>query len=170
MPVSETRLDDSLFGPLTVHLDTERGAVTVEGEAIPRIVLNRASGTRADDHIPVGTRDAGLLTLTVAGEAAALAPGRGRLTRRSYRVDVRHAGHHRRLLPDSVPSSRLLRDGHRLGDLTSQGDGHVLAEWRPDAKPDATDVALAYALAAAFGTGAQPLPMLLADAIGDLIP
>ncbi|MEY9993029.1 hypothetical protein ABIE67_005061 [Streptomyces sp. V4I8] len=170
MTVAETLVEDSLFGPLAVRLDSERGEVTVEGEAVPRIVLGRAAGTKADEHTPVGTRNAGLLTLTVGGEAAALAPGKGRLTRRSFRVDVRHGGHVWRLVPDSVSGSLLVRDRRRLGDLTSEGDGRVLAEWREDGKPDATDAALGYALATAFGTGAQSMWMLLTDAIGELIP
>ncbi|MDF3140685.1 MULTISPECIES: hypothetical protein [unclassified Streptomyces] len=178
MTVTETPVEDSLFGPLTVRLDTERGEVVVEGEAIPLIVLSRAAGTETDDHIPVGTRDGGRLTLTVAGEEASVYPAKGRLTRRSFRVDVRHAGHVWRLVPDSLPGSRFLRDGRRLGDFFSEGDGEVTAEWRPETgpdiepgiEPDSTDAALGYALAAAFGTGAQPMWMLVGDAIGDLIP
>ncbi|WP_369171059.1 hypothetical protein AB5J49_25815 [Streptomyces sp. R28] len=182
MTVTQTPVEDSLFGPLTVRLDTERGEVVVEGEAVPRIVLSRAAGTETDDHIPVGTRDGGRLTLTVAGEEASVHPAKGRLTRRSFRVDVRHAGHVWRLVPDSLPGSRFLRDGRRLADFYSEGDGEVTAEWRPetgpeaelgtgsDTGPDPTDVALGYALAAAFGTGAQPMWMLVSDAIGDLIP
>ncbi|MFJ8535620.1 hypothetical protein [Streptomyces sp. NPDC093591] len=174
MTVTETPVEDSLFGPLTVRLDTERGEVVVGGEALPRIVLSRAAGTETDDHIPVGTRDGGRLTLTVDGEEASVRPAKGRLTRRSFRVDVRHAGHVWRLVPDSLPGSEFLRDGRRLGNFCSEGDGAVTAEWRPesgpDTAPDATDAALGYALAAAFGTGAQPMWMLVGDAIGDLIP
>jgi hypothetical protein len=170
MTATRTLVEDSLSGPLTVHLDTERGHVVVEGGAIPRIVLSRAAGTEAEEHIPVGTRDSGLLTLTVDGERAAVHPAKGRLTRRSFRVDVRHAGHVWRLVPDSLPGSRLLRDGRRLAELTCEGDGRVQADWRADAAPEALDVALGYALAAAFGTGAQPMWMLVTDAIADLIP
>ncbi|MGW1956151.1 hypothetical protein ACWCPI_25955 [Streptomyces sp. NPDC001920] len=170
MTPTETPVEDSLFGPLTVHLDTERGHVVVEGEAVPRIVLSRAAGTEAEEHIPVGTRTAGRLTLTVDGEEAGLYPAEGGLTRRSYRVDVRYAGHVWRLVPDSLPDSRLLRNGRRLAALTCEGDGRVVAEWRADAAPKALDAALGYALAAAFGTGAQPMWMLVADAIGQLIP
>jgi hypothetical protein len=106
----------------------------------------------------------------VDGEEAGVHPAKGRLTRGSYRVDVRHAGRMWRLVPDSIPGSRFLRDGRRLGDFDSEGNGRVCAEWREDAEPDATDVAVGYALAAAFGTGAQPMWMLVADAVGDLIP
>ncbi|MEV7884904.1 hypothetical protein ACWD3I_08400 [Streptomyces sp. NPDC002817] len=171
MTISESSVTDTLFGPLTVRLNTWRGEVVVEGEAIPRVVLSRATGTKADGDIPIGTRDAGLLILTVGGEAAALSPGRGRLIRRSYRVDVRHAGRHWRLVPHSMPDSRLLRDGRRLGDFHSKGDGEVkAAEWRSDAKPDAMDAAVGYALAAAFGTGAESMWSAAADLVFDAIP
>lgn len=170
MTIAESPVTDALFGPLTVRLYTGRGEVVVDGEAIPRIVLSRATGTKADGDIPVGTRDAGLLVLSIGGEAAALAPSKGRLTRRSYRVDVRHAGRHWRLVPRSMKDSRFLRNDRRLGVFASQGDGQVEADWRPDAKPDAMDAAVGYALAAAFGTGAQPVWMAAADVIGDLIP
>ncbi|MEU6373495.1 hypothetical protein [Streptomyces sp. NPDC046909] len=171
MTITESPVTDALFGPLTVRLNTWRGEVVVEGEAIPRVVLSRATGTKANGDIPIGTRNAGLLVLTVGGEAAALSPGRGRLTRSSYRVDVRHAGRHWRLVPHSMPASRLLRDGRRLGDFRSKGDGEVKqAEWRSDAKPDAMDAAVGYALAAAFGTGAESLWSEAADLVLDLFP
>ncbi|WP_240436567.1 hypothetical protein [Streptomyces sporangiiformans] len=169
-PVVEHLVQDDLFGELNVRLDTEQGEVIVEGEAIPRIVLRRDAGTEAETHIPIGTRDGERLTLTVDGEKAVLIPAKGRLTRGSYRVDVRHAGRAHRLVPDSIPGSRLLKDKEHIGDFSSDGDGQVLAEWKEGAKVDAADAALGYALAAAFGTGAQPMWMLVIDAIGDLIP
>jgi hypothetical protein len=169
-PVSVTVVEDRLFGAITVRVDVTQGEVTVEGESVPRVVLRRAAGTEAADHIPVGTRDGALLTLAVDGEEAAVAPAKGRLTRRSYRVDVHHAGRVRRLVPDSIPGSRLLRDGEHVGDFSSEGDGGVQADWREDAGPNATDAALGYALAAAFGTGAQPMWMIAIQMVGDLIP
>ncbi|MGW1052481.1 hypothetical protein ACWDBD_02070 [Streptomyces sp. NPDC001118] len=110
------------------------------------------------------------MALTVDGARAVVAPARGRLTRRSYRVDVRHAGRHWRLVPDSVPGSRLSRDGERLGDLRCEGDGRVSAVWREGARPDATDAALGYAPAAAFGTGARPMWMIATELAGELLP
>lgn len=169
-PLVETTVEDEHFGAITVRLDTQQGEVTVEGDSVPRVVLRRTAGTDAADHIPVGTRDGALLTLTVDGEEAAVAPAKGRLTRHSYRVDVHHAGHAWRLVPDSIPGSRLLRDERHVGDFSSGGDGQVLAEWREDAEPDATDAALGYALTAAFGTGAQPMWMIAMEMVGDLIP
>ncbi|NUP17217.1 MAG: hypothetical protein HOZ81_14135 [Streptomyces sp.] len=155
---------------MSVRLDMNVGEVTVEGESVPRIELLRAEGTEAEEHIPIGTRDGGRLTLTVDGEEAVIDPAKGRLTRRSYRVDVRHADHTWRLVPDSIPGSRLLRDEQHIGDFSSDGDGRVLAEWREDAEPEALDVALGYALAAAFGTGAQPMWMLTVEAAGEMLP
>jgi hypothetical protein len=162
--------DDDRFGAIAVRLDTGLGEVIVEGESVPRIELRRAEGTEAEEHVPVGTRDGSRLTLTVDGEEVVLDPAKGRLSRRSYRVDVRHAGRVWRLVPDSVPGSRLLRDGRHLGDFSSDGDGRVLAEWREDAEPEPLDAALGYALAAAFGTGAQPWWMIATEMAGDMIP
>nr|WP_257003252.1 hypothetical protein [Streptomyces sp. Alain-F2R5] len=169
-PVRESVAEDGRFGAVTVRLDTALGEVTVEGGAVPRVELRRAEGAETDDHVPVGTRDGKRLTLTVDGEEAVLAPSKGRLTRRSFAVDVRYAGRAWRLVPDSVAGSRLLRDGEHVGDFGSQGDGRVLAEWREGAEPEALDAALGYALAAAFGTGAHPMWMLVVDAVGDIVP
>ncbi|GEC06251.1 hypothetical protein SSP24_39060 [Streptomyces spinoverrucosus] len=169
-PVRETVAEDDRFGTITVHLDTELGEVVVEGERVPRIELYREDGTEGDDHTPIGTRDGSLLTLTVDGEEAEIVPAKGRLTRRSFAVDVRHAGSTWRLVPDSIPGSRLLRGEEHIGDFTSDGDGHVLAEWREGVEYEALDAALGYALAAAFGTGAQPMWMLAIEAAGDMIP
>ncbi|MGW6909301.1 hypothetical protein [Streptomyces sp. NPDC054940] len=169
-PVVETLVEDDRFGAITVRFDTELGEVTVEGESVPRIELFRAEGTEAEDHIPVGTRKGSLLTLTVDGEEAVLDPAKGRLSRRSYRVDVRHADHAWRLVPDSIPGSRLLRDEQHIGDFSSDGDGSVIAEWREDAEPEPLDAALGYALAVAFGTGAQPWWMIAIEMVGDMTP
>lgn len=169
-PVVESSVEEERFGTITVRLDMKTGETTVEGESVPRIELLRAEGTEVDEHVPIGTRDGSRLTLTVDGEEAVIDPAKGRLTRRSYRVDVRHAGHTWRLVPDSVPGSRLLRDEQHIGDFSSDGDGRVLAEWREDAEPEPLDAALGYSLAAAFGTGAQPMWMLAVEAAGELLP
>ncbi len=169
-PVIEHTVEDDRFGAVTVRLDSELGEVTVSGERVPRVELWRAEGTEGEDHIPVGTRDGARLTLTVDGEDAVIDPAKGRLTRRSYRVDVRYAERSWRLVPDSIPGSRLVRAGAYLGDFSSDGDGKVLVEWREDAEPEALDAALGYALAAAFGTGAQPLWMTAIEMVGDLLP
>ncbi|MET8299260.1 hypothetical protein ABZ729_16325 [Streptomyces sp. NPDC006678] len=162
--------DDALFGDVHVSLDTREGVVTVDGEGIPSIVIRRADGTEADDHTPVGTRDGSLLSLEIAGRATPLRPAKGRLTRKSFRVDVIRDDTTYRLVPDSIPGSRLLRDGQHIGDFASDGDGIVLAEWKEGAEVRPVEAAVGYALAVAFGTGAQPMWMLVLDALGDLLP
>ncbi|MGM0350203.1 hypothetical protein [Streptomyces sp. Adlamb9] len=57
-----------------------------------------------------------------------------------------------------------------VGDFSSGGGGRVLVEWRDDAGPNATDAAIGCTLAAAFGTGAQPMWMIAIEMIGDMIP
>ncbi|MCH0543316.1 hypothetical protein I3F58_27960 [Streptomyces sp. MUM 203J] len=168
--VSTTR--DDAFGEVRVVLDTAAGVVTVSGDRVPTVVIRRRAGddVEVNAHIPVGTRDGGLLSLTVDGHSVPVRPGKGRLTRRSFRADAAYGGDRYRLVPDSMVGSRLLRGRQRLGEFSSDGDGVVLAEWRGDADVRAVEAALGYALAAAFGTGAQPMWMLALDALGDLIP
>jgi hypothetical protein len=166
----ETLVQDDLFGELSVWLDPEKGEVAVEGRAVPEIVLRRVAGTRTEEHIPIGTRKRDRLTLDVDGQEAVVRPAKGRLTRRSYRVDVRHAGHAYRLVPDSISGSRLLKDKKHIGYFSSEGDGHVLAEWKEGARVDAVDAALGYTLAAAFGTGAAPMWTHALEAAGELLP
>ncbi|WP_262387254.1 hypothetical protein [Streptomyces sp. TRM49041] len=163
--------EDVLFGGIRVSLDTVGGAVTVHGDAVPGIAVRRADGVdRVDAHIPVGTRDGALLSLTVDGADVPIRPGKGRLTRGSFRVDVPYDGIVYRLVPDSMAESRLLRGRQRIGGFSSDGDGVVLARWEEGVRVRAVEAALGYALAAAFGTGAQPMWLLMADALGDLIP
>jgi hypothetical protein len=164
-------VEDDHHGDILVELTGEHGEIlVVSGERIPRVVLTRAPGAEADDHIVIGTRDPRRLTLTVDGQDATIAPGKGKLRRRSYRVDVRCAGTSYRLVPDSIPSSRLTRNGKHIGDFSSDGDRRVLAEWRDGAAVEPLDAAIGYALAAAFGTGGQPMWMMVVDAISTALP
>ncbi|MEU6951881.1 hypothetical protein [Streptomyces sp. NPDC045714] len=164
-------VEDDHHGEILVQLAGEHGeTLVVSGERIPRVVLTRAPGTAVDDHIAIGTRDPRHLTLTVDGREATITPATGRLSRRSYRVDVRCAGTSYRLVPDSIPGSRLTRNGKRLGDFSSDGDRRVLAEWRSGAAVEPLDAAIGYALAAAFGTGGQPMWMMAVDAVSELLP
>jgi hypothetical protein len=168
-PVVETLVVDDRFGEISVRLDVVRGEVVVAGERVPRIEIRRAEGTEAEEYIPVGTRDGTLLTLTVDGTDAVIEPAKGRLTRRSFRVDVRYGEHSWRLVPNSMDDSGLFRDAtEHIGDFSSEGDGRVVGEWRADAEPEALDAAFGYALAAAFGTGAEPTWTLTAQGFGDL--
>lgn len=151
-----------------IDLDGPAGTLRVSGHGLPTVELVRAPGTDPDAHTPIGTRKRALLALTVDGEPAVIRPARGRLLRRSYRVDVRTGGVRYRLVPCGYVDSRLTRDGRRIGMLTSSGDGRVIDEW--DGDPTPHDLALGAALAAAFGTGASPWWETLGDIVGELIP
>lgn len=164
--------EDDHYGEISVELVGERREkLVVSGERIPTIALVRATEAEVDDHIVIGTRDPRHLTITVDSEAATITPAKGKLRRQSYRVDVRHGGTSYRLVPDSIPSSRLTRGGKHIGDFSSDGDRRVIAEWREDAGPiEPLDAAIGYALSAAFGTGGQPMWMMAADAVSSALP
>ncbi|MEV7562306.1 hypothetical protein [Streptomyces sp. NPDC089795] len=161
--------EDTRFGAITVRQDGQ-DRVEVDGEAIPRVTVERVPATEADPQIAIGTRDPAHLTMRVDDTAAGLRPARGRLSRHSYRVDVTYDGADYRLVPDSVPSSRLTRDGVHLGDFSSDGDETVIAEWRKDREVRPADAAIGYALASAFGTGAQPMWMMIVDGVSGALP
>ncbi|MFF8291424.1 hypothetical protein ACF068_19635 [Streptomyces sp. NPDC016309] len=161
-------LDHSPATP-DVDLRPAAGTLDVTGPGLPHVRLVRAPGTEPDPHVPLGSRDPALLTLTVDGRPARIAPAKGRLSRHSYRVDATVGDVRYRLVPCSYGESRLLRGGRRLGELESSGDGTVTAAWNDDAKPLAQDVAVGTALAAAFGTGAQPLWQTTLDVVAELI-
>ncbi|MFG2486076.1 MULTISPECIES: hypothetical protein [Streptomyces] len=162
-------IEDTRFGAITVRQDGQ-DRIEVDGEAIPRVTLDRARATEADPQIAIGTRDPAHLTMHVDDTAVELQPAKGRLSRHSYRVDVRYDGADYRLVPDSVPSSRLTRDGMHLGDFSSDGDETVIAEWREDREIRPADAAIGYALASAFGTGAQPMWMMIVDGVTSALP
>lgn len=153
-----------------IDLDGPAGTLRVSGYGMPTVELVRAPGTTPDRHIPIGTRKRALLTLTVDGEPARIRPSRGRLLRRSYRVDVHVGGVRYRLVPCGYVDSRLIRDGRPLGTLESSGDGRVDDDWAPGTEPEPLDRAVSTALAAAFGTGAAPWWETLGDIVGELIP
>ncbi|WP_411076131.1 hypothetical protein [Streptomyces sp. cmx-4-7] len=180
-PLVHVTADDPRFGAVAVALDHVAGTLTVSGGELPTVEMRRAPGTSPESHVPIGTRDPERLTLTVDGAEETLRPAKGFLTRRSYRVEAASVtrGHTYLLVPDSLGTSGLLRDGRRLGVFTSSGDGHVSADWdtadrdTADASgpsPEPYDASLGYALAAAFGTGAEPMWRLTLDAVLDLWP
>ncbi|OEU90541.1 hypothetical protein DB35_05015 [Streptomyces abyssalis] len=168
--------DDSRFGPVVIALDHEAGTLTVSGDGLPTVEVRRAPGTTPESQVPIGTRDPERLTLAVDVAEEALRPAKGFLTRRSYRVEVVSVTRGRRylLVPDSLGTSRLLCDGWLLGVFTSSGDGNVTAEWETEGDsgriPDPYDASVGYALAAAFGTGAEPMWKLTLNAALDLWP
>ncbi|MET9569554.1 hypothetical protein ACFYNW_23815 [Streptomyces virginiae] len=157
--------DDPLFGTVTVELDHEAGTLAVHGEGIPRVEMRRTGAAAAESHVPIGTRDPERLAMEVGGAEVELRPSKGFLTRTSYRVDV---GDHR-FVPVSLDGSRLSRGGAVLGMFVSTGDGRVTAEWG-DVQPEGYDAAVGYALAAAFGTGAEPAWKLTVDAVLEAMP
>ncbi|MER6653895.1 hypothetical protein ABT248_25560 [Streptomyces sp. NPDC000971] len=76
-------------------------------------------------------------------------------------------------MPDSLGTSRLLRDGRLLGVFTSTGDRTVGAEWqepKSGERVEPHDAAVGYALAAAFGTGAEPMWKLMLNALLEMWP
>ncbi|MDT9691102.1 hypothetical protein Q5762_22680 [Streptomyces sp. P9(2023)] len=165
-----------------IDLDGPAGTLRVSGHELPTVELVRGPGDEPDPLIPIGTRAAGRLTLTVDGAPAVLRPARGRILRRSYRVDATVAGTRYRLVPCSYGESRLLRDGRVLGTLESTGDGTVDADWAPGtetgagtgaetgAAPEPLDRVVGTALAAAFGTGAAPWWDTTLNIAAELIP
>ncbi|MFI6644301.1 hypothetical protein [Streptomyces sp. NPDC050504] len=166
-----THHTDQHFGDLTVALDGGAGALEVSGPALPTVRLVRApGGGDPDPHVPVGTRDASRLTLTVDGERARLTAAKGRLTRRSYRVTVAHGGTKYRLTPSGWAESTLTGGRRKLASCMYSGEGPTTVEWLTDTPPTPEEAALAYALATAFGTGAQPMWATVTDFVGELIP
>ncbi|MFG2894815.1 hypothetical protein [Streptomyces sp. NPDC048248] len=167
--------DDSRFGAVVIALDHEAGTLTVSGDGLPTVEVCRAPGTTAESHVPIGTRDPERLTLAVEGAEEALRPAKGFLTRRSYRVEVVSAWRRGYLLvPDSLGSARLLCDGPLLGVLTSSGGGSVTAQWETESDssrtPEPYDASVGYALAAAFGTEAEPMWKLTLNVALELWP
>ncbi|GIE55151.1 hypothetical protein BJY16_003425 [Actinoplanes octamycinicus] len=142
--------------PFLVDVDQSDGRVAVEVRAEGRrhsAVVERVHDLRLRPHIPIGTRERQHLRMMVDDLPVDLRPGPGRWSRHSYRVVAEHEGHQYVYRPRTSESSRLLRDGFRVGDFTVLHGGGVLAEWIGD--PEPVDVAIGYALAAAFGAGAE---------------
>ncbi|ANZ21780.1 hypothetical protein SNOUR_42790 [Streptomyces noursei ATCC 11455] len=162
--------EDPFFGRIDIGLDTRGGVLTVQGRRLPRVELRRLPGAEVDERIPIGTREVAWLTMSLDGASVHISPAKGRLSRRSYRVDVTYEGADYRLVPRSSAESKLLKDERRIGTFASRGDGTVVAVWRHDAKALPQDAAVGYALAAGFGTGGQSALMVVVDIIGGLIP
>ncbi len=154
---------DHRYGSIVVTVESQR-SVVLEGDNVPLVRIERVDGSTLSDTVPVGTRRSGDLTMTLDGQPVRLSPARGRLSRRSYRIDITHAGARYRLQPNSFSGSRLRRDGQRLGELFWL-DEDRFAEWEQHADLRPSDAALGYALAASFGTGAQPYWMTALDLV-----
>lgn len=156
----------------SVPVETVDGRIGVrmpDGGAV-RTALIRRVGERMAPAVPVGTRDAGRLHMELDGAPVRLAPGRGRLSRRSYRVTAVRAGVTYTLRPKNSTTSSLVRDGVTLGELRRSGDDEVIVWWAPGADVDAADAALGCALAAAFGTGARFFLLALLEGLAQTPP
>lgn len=164
----QVSITDHRYGPIMVTVTAQR-SVVLEGDNVPLVRIGRTEGARTHATVPVGTRRPEDLTMTLDGQPARLSPARGRLSRRSYRIDVTHEGAHYRLQPISLAGSRLRRDGRPLGELFWLDDDRF-AEWEPSADLRPSDAALGYALAASFGTGAQPFWMTALDLVAAATP
>lgn len=155
-------VEDPLHGVVIVHTDIERGWVEVAGDGFPAVHLRRDGTAEVSHHVPIGTRDPAHLTLTVDGTPATLSPGRGRFTRGSFRVDARVDGVDYHFRPSDEDGSRLVRDGQRLGELLLEPETvELMAVWAPGADVRPRDAAVGYAVATAFGTGAESTVMML---------
>jgi hypothetical protein len=162
-------VEDPLHGVVIVHTDIERGWIEVAGDDFPAVHLRRSDTAEVSQYVPIGTRDAAHLDLTVDGTPATLSLGRGRFTRGSFRVDAHVDGVHYNFHPSDEHGSRLTRDGQRLGDLMLEPETvELMAVWAPGADVRPQDAAIGYALATAVGTGAEStLTMLIESLWGD---
>jgi hypothetical protein len=149
-----------------VNTDIEKGWVEVAGDGFPAVHLRRSETAEVSPYVPIGTRDPAHLTLTVDGTAAALTLGRGRYTRGSFRVDAHLDGVHYRFHPSDDDGSGLSRDGLRLGELMLEPETvELMAVWSPGADVRPRDAAIGYALATAFGTGAESTLTMLVNTL-----
>ncbi|GAA2865271.1 hypothetical protein Acy02nite_13520 [Actinoplanes cyaneus] len=142
----------------TVDVERSDGRVAVEVRAPGRrhtAVLERLHQPELQAHIPIGTRERQHLRMMVDDLPVHLRPGAGRWSRFSYRVVVEHEGRQYLYRPTTAGSSRLLRDGFRIGDFTISETGDVEVSWEGSAEAEPVEVAIGYALAAAFGAGAE---------------
>lgn len=154
---------------LPAELEITEGRVAVTATHADRVstaVIERLETTKLKKHVPIGTRKAAALSMQVDGEPVTLRPGPGRYMRGSYKVRVQHGDVTYKFRPKSPDTSRLSRDGVRLGDFEIRKDGTIDVTWHEEATPTATDSAVGHALSAAFGTGAQFFVMMLLDLLG----
>jgi hypothetical protein len=141
------RITDETHGTVVVTATDTRVLAAVAGSAAE--ISRRGEQDRPT--VPIGTRDPGRLTLVVDGVRARVAPGTGKLSRRSFRVDAWVEEVHYALRPEA-DGSTLTADGAERGFFP--GDDRP-AVWLPGATP--RDAAVGYALAAAFGVRAKSL-------------
>lgn len=143
-----------------VSIETSDEQVTVvlsDAQTACTAVVRRVGETAIRSSIPIGTRDAECLEMVVGDRPVVLTPGPGELTRSSFQVTAVLGGITFTLEPVTGTSSRFLRDGAHLGDLSRLTSGEIVADWAAGAAVELEEAALGLGLAAAFGTGAGSL-------------
>lgn len=150
--MTESRVE---FDVSVERADDHVAVVVRDGTSESRATITRSVDADVQTYVPIGTRNAAHLTMVVDGTPVDLAPGRGRYTRGSFKVAATYQGVRYLLAPASSVSSRLHRDGVRLGEFSRLDGGELRVWWNPDASVGPVDAAIGYALAAAFGTGAK---------------
>jgi hypothetical protein len=163
MHSDDVTIHDDLFGELRVHIAESGSLIMVTGPRIPDASLRRALDATVVKGIPIGTRDASALTMTIDGVGCDLRPGRGGLTRPSHKVDVTVRATDYRLKPSSQYSSTLLADNHDAGEFVRDSEDRICAVWQDAATPE--HAAVGYLLAMSFGIGARSTVDLLIDGI-----
>jgi hypothetical protein len=150
-----------------VSVDAAEDRVVVvagDGTTQSRAMIQRSADAEVLGYVPIGTRAAGELSMTLDGATVAVRPGPGRYTRGSFRVAAIHDQVEYLLAPVTEVSSRFSRDGVQLGEFTRTNDGVIRVWWSDGAAVEPADAALGYALVAAFGAGAKTLLGALFDA------
>ncbi|MGC7102608.1 hypothetical protein ACPZ19_48755 [Amycolatopsis lurida] len=163
--MSSITVNDVHYGVLTIDVSAERGVVEVSGEQVPTVVIRRSPDAEASKYIPIGTRNATHLSMSVGGVAAELRPGKGRLTRRSYRIELTVAGTEYKSTPGPDEDAVLSRDGVKLGSFElDEADGEFTVHWLTEGdEVQPSDAAIGYALSAAFRTRTTGIISLLAN-------
>jgi hypothetical protein len=171
MPLIHTcTVADPRFGIVVIHTDVDKGTIEITGDTLPTVHLRRIGDPPISPYVPIGTRRAEHLTLSVDGSPGTISPGRGGFTRGSFRVDAMVDDVRYRLTPSDTDGSALLRDGKRLGELMLEPETiELMAIWADDAHVQPRDAAVGYALATAFGTGAKHTLVMLLEAAWGII-
>ena len=157
-------MSDGIEFEVSVEVAEDRVVVVAgDGATQSRATIQRSADAALLSYIPIGTRDAAHLSMSLDDDSVALRPGPGRYTRRSYHVVAIHRGAQYLLKATSEVSSWLSRDGARLGEFSRIDDADVRVVWKPGAAVSTADAAIGFALAAAFGTGAKHFLMILLE-------
>ncbi|MFF4161213.1 hypothetical protein [Streptomyces sp. NPDC001678] len=153
----------------SIAFNRENGVLDVSGPAIPRVRIARDWRAKRAKDVPIGTRAAKELTISVDDTVVVLLPGRPGLTRRSHTVSVQCEEATYEFVPHSYRRSRLIRDGRCIGRFRTRITGRTKAEWEPQADVRPLDVSIGHALAVAFGTGARPAWLDAIDSAADFM-